>query len=105
MNTTYRLLQLRIGDDGEITAPGRIVTVTNVGHNTVTALVEIKRHRLAGALPAAQPEQDENRPEGEESAPDLDDLSYRELQKLAVEHDVKGNLPKDDLLTALREVL
>jgi hypothetical protein len=42
---------------------------------------------------------------GEVSAPDLDDLSYRELQKLAVEHDVKGNLPKDDLLTALSEVL
>jgi hypothetical protein len=35
--------------------------------------------------------------------PALDTLSYKELQKLAVEYDVKGNLPRDEMEAAIRE--
>jgi len=34
----------------------------------------------------------------------LNDLKYRELQKLAKDHDIKANLPKAGLITALVEV-
>merc|ERR1711971_534842 len=35
---------------------------------------------------------------------ELNDLKYRELQKLAKDHGVKANLPKAGLITALMEV-
>jgi hypothetical protein len=114
---TYKKIQLPIADDGTVNAPGEIVAVEHFGMNTVTVLVDMsKPHRLAFAEPAQQPDTDENSPapqkirglnvtmkSTETVEPALDTLSYKELQKLAVEYDVKGNLPRDEMEAAIRE--
>lgn len=53
----------------------------------------------------AEKETDEQDKEFPETRDELEELSYRELQKIAKELDVKGNLPKDEMRDGIADAL
>jgi hypothetical protein len=99
---TYKKIQLQVQDDGTVNAPGEIIAVESFGMNTVTVLVDMSEpHRLAFAEPPQQPSLKATATET--GTPALETLEYRELQTMAVEHGVKGNLPREEMIEAIRE--